>query len=167
MINQNPYGLKNKLAELIGQGKIRQALRQLNNLDVDNFDLKARIVALSGRFEKYHMDKHSGMVDDDKLDIKLNRINAAALNLIEQLPEDSKDHKKKWPFQSLALWGATIVGVMLITVFSLNAILNSRSEQVNNRNLLENSTKNNINIEVKDQAEVGDIYIGDSNDIKK
>ncbi len=87
--------IKNNLKSLLAEGRIRQVVEQILELSKVDSDMHNEAVALSARFRKYNQEKHGNISSPDELNIELNRIQNAALDLIDRLPEKASV-KKQW-----------------------------------------------------------------------
>ncbi|TAK30389.1 MAG: hypothetical protein EPO28_18795 [Saprospiraceae bacterium] len=82
-------------------------------------DLHNQVLALSARYQKYLRDKHGGTSTNIDLDLELNRINTAALDMIEQLPEDAHSLVKKWSWEKVVLWVGIFAAIAAITGYTM------------------------------------------------
>lgn len=79
--------LKTTLKKQLSQGKTRAVIAELQLLTRSDSDLHDEAVALSARYQQYLREKHGNTTSRENLEIELNRIHAAALDLIGRLPE--------------------------------------------------------------------------------
>ncbi len=78
---------KTQLHALIAAGKTRAAIESLLTEARPDRDLHTEALALSARFQNYTREKNAGRAEPAWLDTELNRIHAAALDLIERLSD--------------------------------------------------------------------------------
>jgi len=74
---------KDTFKSLLAAGKTRQVIESLLPRTQGDPDLHAEAVALSARYQHYLREKNGGRAEPAWLDAQLNKINAAALALIE------------------------------------------------------------------------------------
>ena len=101
---------KAKLRKQLADGKTRQVIDQVVQHSRKDQDLHNDAVSLSARFQKYLREKHGNTTPTEELDIELNRIHSATLDLIRRLPEDAK---KSW----LSGWRRIAAGIASVVVF--------------------------------------------------
>lgn len=180
--------IKNTLHNLLEEGKAQSVIKQLTTLTQSDNDLHDQALALSARYQKQLLERHGRTGAADDLDLELNRINAAALYLIERLPDDAESPAKKWSWKKIAFWMgvlatlATITGYTMKDFFQCNKsvipIIQSTPVQKEPDTAVQKpggstskapttteTSKNNVSVEVKDQGKVGNIITGDSNKI--
>jgi Effector-associated domain 11 len=80
--------MKQTLRQLIAEGKTKQALDNLRQLNLADADLNAEVVQLSARFSQYERQQRMGVEDPSVLGIELRKINSALLSVIDGLPAD-------------------------------------------------------------------------------
>ncbi len=80
--------MKQALQNLLAEGKTAELIAQLKPLTASDKDLHAQVLHTSARFAEYERQKHANTEGYDPLSIEHNKINAAVLHLIEQLPDD-------------------------------------------------------------------------------
>lgn len=85
--------MKRVLNDLLAQGKTAQVLAQLRSLSLSDSDLAGAIIQTSARFAEMERQQHAGTLAQDDLGVERNKINAAVLNLIENLPDDATSAK--------------------------------------------------------------------------
>ncbi len=102
------------LRSLLAEGQSRQVIQELLRLTGRDSALHAEAAALSARYQQYLREKHGHTASSDELAIELNRINAATLHLIGQLPEEAflapvRDWRKlAAAIGSIILFGAAV-----------------------------------------------------------
>lgn len=123
------------LKELIAKGKTEKTIEQLLKLlpQLDK-DLQEDILMQSAKFTTYQKEKHQGTASNEELDIKLNRINNALLEIIHQLPQESqviarnfKRNAFKWA-SGLAAIIAFLAGVAELSGYSLRDLFFTKEE---------------------------------------
>ncbi len=87
--------MQSSLKSLLADGKIKQVIEQLLLHSKSDEDLHNEAVALSARFRKYNREKHGNTASSEELNIELNRIQNAALDLIDRLPEKTSMERLK------------------------------------------------------------------------
>jgi len=175
--------MKAKLTSTLSKGKTRQVIEDLLPLSTFDPDLHDEAVALSARFQKYLREKNGGTKDVADLDIELNRINSALLDLIGRLPEGNPVEKKiRW--KEVAVVIGILASIAGITGYTLKDVFWKKEATPIVQPTAQESkpaapitqpkapektapspAKNNVSIEVKDKAKVGTIITGDSNKI--
>jgi hypothetical protein len=182
--------VKANLRNLLAEGNTREVLEQLKHLTNSDIDLQEDAISLSARYQKYLREKHRNTLDTQSLDMELNRINAAILNLIEKLPIDSPFAKKKWSWERIALILGIFAAVAGITGYTMKDFFfpTQDAQQViqppppDTTTVMQPETKesvpageptttidqskNKVNVEINDQGKVGNIITGDSNTIE-
>lgn len=178
------------LKALITQGNLEAALETLVRLCqyADDAELRQRVLTLSGQFAALKKQHLTGLLEDKDYRLQLNRITAAVAEMVDdpQLPESlsrglgmgSSQPWKKWVAILAVL--ASIAG---ITGYTLRDFLWPKPETIEmptaeppKKDTIvvavpsatppsEVGGKNNVKIEVKDKAKVGNIITGDSNTI--
>jgi hypothetical protein len=77
--------MKDTLKKLLAEGKTKQVLAQLQQVLQSDADLQNDIILLSGRFATMQRQNRLGLADFATLNIERSKINAALVELIEQL----------------------------------------------------------------------------------
>jgi Effector-associated domain 11 len=108
-----------KLKSLVAAGDIKQAIQELLGLTINNADIHSDAVALSARYQKYLREKHGNTTKSEDLDIELNRINSAALNLIGRLPKSFALTWRRTGYISLFVIGILVVVTSGLFLFGL------------------------------------------------
>ena len=171
---------KDTFKSLLAAGKTRQVIESLLPHTQGDPDLHAEAVALSARYQHYLREKNGGRAEPAWLDAQLNKINAAALDLIDRSPEGAVVVKKmNWEKVTL-LWLSIFAAIAGITGYTLRDYFKKpepipiAQPQVElpaqNRTELPKSqpsttqpaAKNQTNIHMKDKSKVGIINTGDS-----
>jgi hypothetical protein len=80
--------MKQTLRNLIAEGKTKQAIDQLRQLNLADTDLNAEVVQLSARFSHYERQQRMAVEDPSVLGIELRKINSALLSVIDRLAGD-------------------------------------------------------------------------------
>ena len=181
--------MKTKLQQLIAQGKTKQAIQQLLRITKRNDDLHDTALNISARYRQLVRDQHAGILSSEESQIELNKVNAAILALVKDLPDGiSLASPKSWNWQRVAFVLGLIAAIATITGYTLKDSIWPTSNQDSSepRSLVVedslqtpeaatlDTTKqkpgpnagNNVSIEIKDQAKVGNIITGDSNKIE-
>lgn len=86
--------MKKTLQDLLAEGKTAQVIDQLRQLMASDKDLHQQVLLTATRFADYEKQKHADTVAFDPLSIERNKINAALLHFIEQLPDHTVDTAK-------------------------------------------------------------------------
>ena len=187
--NQSLMASSNQdLKMLLAQGKLETALETLVRLTehADDADLRQRVLTLSGQFSQLKKQQLTGLLDDKDYRLQWNRI-AAAVAEIAESEAVTASHRltssanwKKWAailavLASIAGITGYIVSDFLWpkpqpvplaeppkkdTIVVAAPLVNQPSEKPSAA-----GGKNNVHIEVKDKAKVGNIITGDSNKI--
>jgi len=76
---------KKKIQNLIAEARTEEALVQLRSFNYSDRDLRNQINLLSARFTKNKKQRLLGITDDRELNVELNKINAALLEVVEGL----------------------------------------------------------------------------------
>ena len=79
---------KQILRNLLAEGKMAQVFAELLKLRVTDNELANSILQAAGRFEVLRRQEHAGTLTHEQLSVESNRITAAVLHIVEQLPED-------------------------------------------------------------------------------
>lgn len=180
---------KTNLRNLLADGKTKPVIEQLTTLTQFDRDLHDQALALSARYQKQLHERHGRTGTLDDLDLELNRINAAALDLIERLPENARQFTSKWSWEKIALWIGIFAAIAAITGYTMKDFFQCNrppdpivqpppaQKETDTITVLDPSgptvktppttsaSKNNVKVEVKDQGKVGNIITGDSNKI--
>ena len=85
---------KTNLKSLLAEGRTNRVIQALLDLTKHDGDLHNEAIQLSARFNQYNREKHGNTAPTEELNIELNRIHGAALDLIERLPDRNK--KRVW-----------------------------------------------------------------------
>jgi len=171
---------KDTFKSLLAAGKTRQVIESLLPHTQGDPDLHAEAVALSARYQHYLREKNGGRAEPAWADAELNKINAAALGLIDRSPEGAVVVKKmNWEKVTL-LWLSIFAAIAGITGYTLRdyfkkpepiPIVQPQVElPAQNRTELpkaqpsttQPAVKNQTNIHMKDKSKVGIINTGDS-----
>ena len=78
--------MKQTLRNLIADGKTDKVIAELRQLTASDADLNNEVNIMAARFTKYKTQYHLGLEDATPLDIELNKINNALLDIIDRLP---------------------------------------------------------------------------------
>lgn len=84
---------------MIAKGETATAIEFLLKLSNEDKSINREIHQLSARFNTYKKEKNRGTASKEQLDIDLNRINAAILDLIEQIKDDQNSDSSPLPSQ--------------------------------------------------------------------
>ncbi len=110
---------KTQLHALIAAGKTRAAIESLLTEARSDRDLHTEALALSARFQNFTREKNGGRAEPAWLDAELNRIHAAALDLIERLPEDSEAVTLSHRLTTPARWKSATFWTFFLTILGL------------------------------------------------
>ena len=82
--------MKEKLQQLIAEGKTCHAIKELLEITVqiEDHEFRQEVILLSSRYELYERNRHQGTSSAEFQSTFINRITQALLKLIEQLPDD-------------------------------------------------------------------------------
>jgi len=170
---------KDTLKSSLAAGKTRQVMESLLMRTQGDRDLHTEAVALSARYQHYLREKNGGRAEPAWLDMELNKINAAALGLIELFPERAV-FAKKMNWEKVALWLGIFAAIAGITGYTLwdyskkpepvpivapkvePPVQNSAEMPKSQPSTAQPALKNQTNIYLKDKAKVGIISTGDS-----
>ncbi|MFN0036208.1 MAG: hypothetical protein ACKVUS_14185 [Saprospiraceae bacterium] len=170
---------------LIAQGNVESALETLVRLTqhADDADLRQRVLTLSGQFAALKKQHLTGLLEDKDYRLQLNRITAAVAEVVdrEHLTPSETLTTRSFSWKKWAVLLAVLASIAGITGYALRdffwpkpapiempaveppkkdtVVLPAPSEQP------AAAGKNNVKIEVKDKAKVGNIITGDSNTI--
>ncbi len=104
---------KKTVQDLIAQGQTRRALEALRAACAADPELLSEATALSGRFQNYLREKNGGRAEPHWLDTELNRINTAALDLLERLPDEVSPAPVNWKrYTALAAGSVAFLGAV-------------------------------------------------------
>jgi Effector-associated domain 11 len=78
--------MKQTLRNLIADGKTAKVIAELRQLTTSDADLNNEVNIIAARFTKYKTQYHLGLEDSTPLNIELNKINNALLDIIDRLP---------------------------------------------------------------------------------
>jgi uncharacterized protein (DUF486 family) len=135
---------KQNLSNLIANGKTEQAITQLRMLSPQlEKDLQEDILIQSNKFKTYQKEKRQETTTKEDLQVKLNKINIALLEIIHQLPNANLDVSKNFTIKGLK-WA---LGIVIIMIFLAALAIFFR---YNLRSLF---TSNEDKIETPDQPE--------------
>lgn len=186
---------KQDLKTLLAQGKLESALEMLVRLTehADDADLRQRVLILSGQFATLKNQHLSGLLDDRDYRLQWNRIAAAVAEIADSEFVDSDGGTSSRPVTKPQRWEkwVLVLGIFAaiagITGYTLRdfwqkkgpaPVVQPAAEPLQKdtpamatppvNQTVEKSAaggKNNVRIEVKDKAKVGNIVTGDSNKI--
>ena len=174
------------LRALLAQGSLEATLQALVHLTAhtDDADLRQRVLTLSGQFAALKKQHLSGLLNDSEYHLQLNRITAAVAGIVDNKAHESTstdttstlgDFWKKLGY--LCLLVGTLVGAVQVVDCvqkKQSAPMEKPSAEPTKKEKdaapapqknLPATGKNNVKIEVKDKARVGNIITGDSNKI--
>ena len=180
-----------ELKTLLAQGKLETALETLVRVTAHGHDadLRQRVLTLSGQFAQLKNQHLTGLLDDKDYRLQWNRIAAAVADIADnhQLSESWKLSESSHPWKKWAAILAVLASIAGITGYTLRDFLWPKPEPAPieqppaepvKRDTIVVATppaskpaektapgKNNVKIEVKDKAKVGNIITGDSNKI--
>ena len=193
--NHSPMPSSNQeLKTLLAQGKLETALDTLvrRTQHTDDAELRQRALTLSGQFAQLKNQHLTGLLDDKDYRLQWNRIAVAVADIADnqQLSESWKLSESSHPWKKWAAILAVLASIAGITGYTLRGLLWPKSEPAPIEQPLAEPAqkdtivvvtppagkpaekpsaaeggKNNVKIEVKDKAKVGNIITGDSNKI--
>lgn len=108
--------MKQQLKKLLGDGKTKKVITHLRErMDLLDEELQEEIIIQSSRFEVMNREKRSGILSKDQELIQLSKINAALINIINDLPEEIKIISA--PKRKISNWltAAITVGILIIS----------------------------------------------------
>lgn len=79
---------KQTLTNLLAEGKTAQVLDALRSLSLADKVLVNTILQTAARFSEHEREQHAGLLTHEQAGLERNRITAAVLHIIEQLPEE-------------------------------------------------------------------------------
>ena len=184
---------KKNLQALIAEDKIAPAIAHLLATTNQTPDLHNEVLQLSARFQQNEKQRRLDLNPTDDLNREYNKIRNALLDLVNRLPESSitpLTRKSNWVAIGLFLVGLVAfianIGTIKDTLFKKDkpeppkietlSTPESKKEDLKpaptqptapvfTATKTSNSTKNNVNIHLRDKAKVGAIITGDSNKI--
>lgn len=181
--------IKENLLNLLANGQTGKVIKKLNALAKSDNELHSQTITLSARYQKFLREKHGGTNDSKYLDLELNRINAAALDLIDQVSDDVNLSVKKWSWQKITFWLSIFAAVVTITGYTMKDFFQQKKSPppafsppssklppdttsastlpiaIEKAASTKGESKSSVTIEVKDHAKVGNVIMGDSNEI--
>jgi Effector-associated domain 11 len=121
---KNINSLKSMLLNLIAEGKTKQVVNKLRELNLADTDLNAEVVQLSARFSQYERQVRMGMEDPSILRMELNKINNALLFVINRLEKNDTVISETastsiiWTVgRDIKTWIAVLAGLAGILIF--------------------------------------------------
>lgn len=185
---------RQELKTLLAQGKLETTLETLVRVTAHGHDaeLRQRVLTLSGQFAQLKNQHLTGLLDDKDYRLQWNRIAAAVADIADnqQLSESFQLLESSHPWKKWAAILAVLASIAGITGYTLRDFLWPKPEpapieqpaaEPPKKDTLVVVTppagkpaekpsaaeggKNNVKIEVKDKAKVGNIITGDSNKI--
>jgi hypothetical protein len=117
--------MSHSLRTALAKGKTKSVIAELLPLTSHDIDLHNQVVQLSARFALYEQQKLGNLEDSSVLGVELNKINATALAIMEELEETkpaphvfSKFSWTKWTgLNDVKSWVALLAGVAGILTF--------------------------------------------------
>lgn len=175
------------LRALLAQGNLESALQSLVALTAhsDDADLRQRVLTLSGQFAALKKQHLTGLLNDSDYRLQLNRITAAVAEVVDSEANSevvTQSHRLTTPsFWKKIGYVGLVVGILAGAVQVVEYVQKQKPVPVEKpaaEPLQKDPVvvpapqanppaagKNNVKIEVKDKAKVGNIITGDSNKI--
>ena len=179
------------LRALLAQGNLEAALQALVALTAhsDDADLRQRALTLSGQFAALKKQHLTGLLEDKDYRLQLNRITAAVAEMVDSEADSeavTQSHRLTPPAPRSSFWKKVgyvglLVGILAGTVQVVDYVQKQQPAPAEKPAAEPLKTdpvavpapqetppaagKNNVKIEVKDKAKVGNIITGDSNSI--
>lgn len=115
---------KTELQTLLTEGKTKQILVSLRNIEFIDPRLGNDVILLANQFVELERKFRLNTFDPAFLTIERNRINSAILEIIEILPENTSIPKQNLLLKKIALWlgillTISILGNMLVNFFKV------------------------------------------------
>lgn len=104
--------MNNSLRAALAQGKTEAVIAELLQRSTHDADLHNQVVALSARYALYERQYLGNLEDPSELNIELNKINAAVLDILDQLgdaPAATPPRNTRW-IKIIAI--ATLIGLL-------------------------------------------------------
>lgn len=179
------------LRALLAQGNLEAVLQSLvqHTAHTDDADLRQRVLTLSGQFAALKKQHLAGLLDDKDYRLQLNRITAAVAEIVDSKADSqavTQSHRLTSPAPRSSFWKklgylGLLVGILAGAVQIVDYVQKQQPVPVEKPAAEPPKTdpvvvpapqtnppaagKNNVKIEVKDKAKVGNIITGDSNNI--